>query len=130
MPQAVVLDWEHEEVPPPVQDQLEAGLDVIVYVAFSSWHRVRLTYYFAQRRMADVTYNTASFSALIETLSRLIQLCKHKRKGRPPKVLMGYKERHRDERSLWDRAKAIDLHFQQIAQVDGAGGNPVEIWLG
>ena len=43
---------------------------------------------------------------------------------------MGYKERHSDERSLWDRAKDIDLHFQQIAQVDGVAGNPVEIWLG
>ena len=37
IPQAAVLDWEHEELPPPVQVQLEAGLDVIVYVAFSSW---------------------------------------------------------------------------------------------
>lgn len=80
--------------------------------------------------MADVTYNTASFSALIGTLSRLIQLCKHKRNGRSPSILMGYKERHLDERSLWDHAKDIDIHFQQIAQVNGAGGNPVEIWLG
>ncbi|KAG8214981.1 putative methyltransferase-domain-containing protein [Butyriboletus roseoflavus] len=110
VPQPVVLDWEHEELPPLVQAQLKAGLDVIV--------------------MADVTYNTASFSALIGTLSRLIQLCKQRRNGRLPRVLMGYKERHPDERSLWDRAKAIDLHFQQIAQVNGAGGNPVEIWLG
>lgn len=80
--------------------------------------------------MADVTYNTASFPALIGTLSRLIDSCKHKRNGRPPRVLMGYKERHPDERLLWDRAKDIDLHFQQIARVNGAGGNPVEIWLG
>lgn len=43
---------------------------------------------------------------------------------------MGYKERHLDERSLWDRTKEIGLDFQQIAQINGAGGNPVEIWLG
>lgn len=44
IPQAVVLDWEHEEVPPPVQAQLEAGLDVIVCVASyrTRRHRVRL----------------------------------------------------------------------------------------
>ncbi|KAI9457181.1 putative methyltransferase-domain-containing protein [Boletus coccyginus] len=109
VPQPAVLDWEHEELPPQVQIQLEAGLDVIV--------------------MADVTYNTESFSALIGTLSRLIQFCKHKRNGRPPRVLMGYKERHPDERSLWDRAKDIGLHFQQIAQVNGAGGNPIRCWV-
>ncbi|KAH0836347.1 putative methyltransferase-domain-containing protein [Lanmaoa asiatica] len=80
--------------------------------------------------MADVTYNTASFPALIGTLSRLIQFSKHKRNGHSPRVLMGYKERHPDERSLWDRARGIDLHFQQIAHINGAGGNPVEIWLG
>lgn len=33
-PQAVVLDWEHDALPLHVQDQLEAGLDVIVYVEF------------------------------------------------------------------------------------------------
>lgn len=86
--------------------------------------------WFARRSMADVTYNTESFSALIGTLSRLIQFCKHKRNGRPPRVLMGYKERHPDERSLWGRANDISLHFQKIACVNGAGGNPVEIWLG
>ncbi|KAF8433253.1 putative methyltransferase-domain-containing protein [Boletus edulis BED1] len=109
-PQAAVLDWECEELAPPVQAQLEAGLDVII--------------------MADVTYNTASFTALTGTLSRLVQVCKQRRGGRPPRVLMGYKERHPDERSLWDMAKDIGLHFQQVAQVNGAGGHPVEIWLG
>ncbi|KAF8142123.1 putative methyltransferase-domain-containing protein [Boletus edulis] len=109
-PQAAILDWECEELAPPVQAQLEAGLDVII--------------------MADVTYNTASFTALTGTLSRLVQVCKQRREGRPPRVLMGYKERHPDERSLWDMAKDIGLHFQQVAQVNGAGGLPVEIWLG
>lgn len=42
IPEAVVLDWEHEEFPPPVQAQLEAGLDVIVYVAFRCARRCRV----------------------------------------------------------------------------------------
>jgi len=32
VPGAVALHWEHEELPPQVHVQLEAGLDVIVYV--------------------------------------------------------------------------------------------------
>lgn len=74
--------------------------------------------------MADVTYNTASFDALIGTISRLIRFSK-----RRPRVLMGYKERHPDERSLWVCAKDIGLQFRRIAQVKGVGGSPVEIWL-
>lgn len=35
-PEAAVLDWDDAELAPPVQVQLEAGLDVIVYVALSS----------------------------------------------------------------------------------------------
>ena len=33
VPEAAVLDWEHKELPPQVRVQLEAGLDVIVYVS-------------------------------------------------------------------------------------------------
>lgn len=29
-PQAVVLDWDQDQFPPPVQAQLDAGLDIIV----------------------------------------------------------------------------------------------------
>ncbi|KAF8547475.1 hypothetical protein OG21DRAFT_1378456, partial [Imleria badia] len=80
-PEAAVLDWDHP-------------------FKLSWWPD-----WTSSCTMADVTYNTASFPALIGTLSRLIQLCKPKGNGRPPRVLMGYKERHPDERSLWDRAK-------------------------
>ena len=132
IPQAAVLDWEDEQLPPEVQFQLEAGLDVIVYVALpflvdSGFARCDT---YARHSMADVTYNTASFPALVGTLARLIAHCKRTRNGQPPRVLMGYKERHPDERSLWDRVNEIGLRFQQIGQVNGAGGHPVEIWLG
>lgn len=128
-PQVAILDWDKEEFPPPVQTQLAAGLDVIVYVAYSlrSFIHGLSDVIPLRRSMADVTYNTASFSALVGTLSRLIN---RKQNGRPPRVLMGYKERDPDERTLWDRAKDIGLCFHQIARVNGAGGNPVEIWLG
>ncbi|KIJ20655.1 hypothetical protein PAXINDRAFT_174160 [Paxillus involutus ATCC 200175] len=107
-PQAAVLDWENEELTSQVQ--FDTGLDAIV--------------------MADVTYNTSSFPVLIGTLSRLIEFSKGKRNGRPPMVLLGYKERHADERLLWDLAKQINVHFGQVGEVKGAGGNPVEVWVG
>ena len=78
--------------------------------------------------MADVTYNTSSFPSLIRTLSQLSRL-------RPdpeltPTVLLAYKERDPDERRLWDMAKDIGLNFEEIARVPGAGGMPVEIYIG
>ncbi|KIJ65120.1 hypothetical protein HYDPIDRAFT_88870 [Hydnomerulius pinastri MD-312] len=107
-PQAVVLDWENEELPSEIL--FDSGLDAII--------------------MADVTYNTLSFPALIGTLSRLIEFSKSKRNGRPPMILLGYKERHSDERTLWEMAKGINIHFEKVGEVKGAGGNPVEIWVG
>ncbi|KIK90517.1 hypothetical protein PAXRUDRAFT_677048 [Paxillus rubicundulus Ve08.2h10] len=108
LPQAAVLDWENEELTSQVQ--FDTGLDVIV--------------------MADVTYNASSFPALIGTLSRLIEFSKKKRNGRPPMVLLGYKERHADERLLWDQVKEINVHLGQVGEVKGAEGNPVEVWVG
>ncbi|KAF9219801.1 hypothetical protein BS17DRAFT_716628 [Gyrodon lividus] len=107
-PQAAVLDWENGELTSQVQ--FDSGLDAVV--------------------MADVTYNTSSFPALIGTLSRLIEFSKSKGNGQPPMILLGYKERHADERSLWDRAKKINVHFEKVGEVKGAGGNPVEVWVG
>jgi hypothetical protein len=75
--------------------------------------------------MADVTYNTASFPSLVRTLAQLIQLGTN-----PPLVLMGYKERDAAERTLWDLVAEIGLEFEQISEHTGAGGAPVEIWLG
>jgi len=75
--------------------------------------------------MADVTYNTASFPWLVRTLAQLIQLG-----TKSPVVLVGYKERDPAERILWDMASEIGLYFQRIGERAGAGGAPVEIWLG
>ncbi|KAH8111060.1 putative methyltransferase-domain-containing protein [Phellopilus nigrolimitatus] len=115
-PKAVVLDWDDETLPVEVQE----GVDFII--------------------MADVTYNTDSFPALIGTLSRLSR----SRKGlarqtnqavQPPQLpettaLLAYKERDPDERRLWDMALAIGLRLDEVARVRGAGGHPVEIYAG
>lgn len=82
--------------------------------------------------MADVTYNTASFPALVGTLKKLSSLPDDGSEGRrkPPLVLLAYKERHPDERTLWSMIKDIGLAFEEIARIPGAGGAPVEIYLG
>jgi len=102
-PHALVLDWGDQELPEEVRNLGE--LDAIV--------------------MADVTYNTASFPALSRTLSRLSRMG-----SRPPAILLGYKKRDETERSFWDLAAAAGIRFQNIGGRDGAGGAPVEIWLG
>lgn len=76
-------------------------------------------------RMADVTYNTTFFPALIQTLSSLIAL-----NDEPPVILMAYKERDEEERSLWNEIKRIGVVFEQVGKRPGAGGKEVEIWLG
>lgn len=75
--------------------------------------------------MADVTYNTASFPSLVRTLARLIRLGSD-----PPLVLLGYKERDIAERTLWNLVAEIGFEFEKINDLTGAGGTPVEIWLG
>lgn len=72
--------------------------------------------------MADVTYNTAAFPALLATLERL----------RPPLLVLGYKERDVAERELWDmlRASEMKMILERVGNVAGAGGVPVEIWVG
>lgn len=75
--------------------------------------------------MADVTYNTASFPSLIRTLSNLVKLG-----SQPPVIVLGYKERNPSERTLWVLASDIGIEFEKIGERGGAGGLPVEIWLG
>ncbi|EGN95225.1 hypothetical protein SERLA73DRAFT_171053 [Serpula lacrymans var. lacrymans S7.3] len=107
-PEAVVLDWDNEELPPAVHD-LENGLDVIV--------------------MADVTYNTSSFPSLIRTLSSLIEFSMTKNAA-PPLILLGYKERDLAERTLWGMASEIGISLEKVSELAGAGGAPIEIWVG
>ncbi len=81
--------------------------------------------------MADVTYNTASFPALVGTMKKLSSLPDSSEGSRrPPLVLLAYKERHPDERTLWSMIKGIGLSLTEIARIPGAGGAPVEIYLG
>jgi hypothetical protein len=76
--------------------------------------------------MADVTYNTAAFPALVRTLCALLR-----GPGRRPMALLGFKERDPDERTLWPMlADAAGLTLKKVGERSGAGGAPVEIWIG
>jgi hypothetical protein len=75
--------------------------------------------------MADVTYNTASFPALAQTLASLVRLTEP-----DPFVLMGYKERDPQERVMWEMAREVGVIFEQVGESQGWGGAPVEIWVG
>ena len=60
--------------------------------------------------MADVTYNSDSFPELVSTMKSLIALSPAPTP--PPMFLLGYKQRHPDERVLWDMAeKQAAVHF-------------------
>ena len=110
--------------------------------------------------MADVTYNTSSFPALLRTLAALLALStRHghesgiaepdahpntddqgasrdhddeEERGRgEPLVLLAYKERDPAERQLWDMmARETGVILECVGKQPGAGGLPVEIWLG
>lgn len=107
-PEAIVLDWDEQDLPPRVAST-GTGFDVIL--------------------MADVTYNTASFPALVRTLAALLAIGDPAPTRAPPLVLLGYKERDPAERTLWDLAAAIGIAFERVGERAGAGGAPVEVWL-
>lgn len=109
-PEPATLDWEVERLPDAIMSKFDTGLDAIV--------------------MADVTYNTASFPALISTLSRLVGFSRSKWADRRPSILLGYKERDVAERTLWNMAKDVGIDFEQVGVVNGAGGAQIEIWVG
>lgn len=105
-PLAMVLDWDDEEIPEYIQNVSgQTGIDAIV--------------------MADVTYNTSAFPALMRTLRKLVKLGQ-----KAPLILLGYKERDIAERSLWDLAKEENIHFILIEKIQGAGDALIEIWIG
>ena len=63
--------------------------------------------------MADVTYNSDSFPELVSTMKSLIDLSPASTP--PPMFLLGYKQRHPDERVLWDMAeKQAGVHFVKV----------------
>ncbi|KAK0189176.1 hypothetical protein F5146DRAFT_1140729 [Armillaria mellea] len=75
--------------------------------------------------MADVTYNTSSFPALLRTLTNLITMS-----AKPPLILLGYKERDEAERTIWVMANEIDIQFRKVDEIAGTGVDPVEVWIG
>ena len=112
-------------------------------------------------RMADVTYNTSSFPALLRTLASLLSLSAphdhgivdnadndavdglrsreqerddrgyHGRGHDGPLLLLAYKERDPAERQLWDMlARETGVVLECVGKQVGAGGLPVEVWLG
>ncbi|KAF8475360.1 putative methyltransferase-domain-containing protein [Russula ochroleuca] len=129
-PTSLPLDWD-EELPETVQNVRErGGFDLVV--------------------MADVTYNTSSFPALLQTLASLLALSaahhvaddaddgprsqeqeRDDRGHNNPLVLLAYKERDPAERQLWDMmARETGVVLECVGKQAGAGGLPVEIWLG
>ncbi|KAJ8585180.1 hypothetical protein M405DRAFT_773229 [Rhizopogon salebrosus TDB-379] len=108
-PEAAVLDWDEPEIPTQMESFV-SGIDVIV--------------------MADVTYNTASFPSLIGTLSRLIRFSMSVSPVKAPLIILGYKERDAAERTLWEMAEKIGIHFEEVARVPGADESSVEVWVG
>ena len=79
-------------------------------------------------RMADVTYNTASFPSLLRTLSSLIQL----NVSSPPIMILSYKERDPDERSLWGMFESeLSIRLEKVGECEGwPESTPIEFWIG
>lgn len=88
--------------------------------------------------MADVTYNTDMFPPLLRTLNALVRLCTQATSSSPmsgensslPMIILAYKERDPAERTLFDLARVIGVNFDLISTIPGAGGNPIEIYIG
>lgn len=123
-PHPVVLDWDDPNMPPEVS-AVQDGFNLIVYEHIFALHAHVFELSHVVNRMADVTYNTASFAALIRTLHNLLQLSE----VNSPMVLIGYKERDAAERTLWDMIGDIGLSLEKVGERLGAGGASVEVWL-
>ena len=110
--------------------------------------------------MAVVTYNTSSFPALLQTLASLLALSTKNSHGSSfaeldahphpddpgasrghddeeerghgePLVLLAFKERDPAERQFWDMmTRETGVVLECVGKQPGAGGLPVEIWLG
>ncbi|CAE6419960.1 unnamed protein product [Rhizoctonia solani] len=100
-------------------------------ISTSVWDKDRMSgvhYPFDIIVMADVTYNTASFGALLDTLTGLLQ--GPSGSGSSPLVLLAYKCRDPAERTLWVNALARGIAFVRVDAVKGVREPEVEIWLG
>lgn len=75
--------------------------------------------------MSDVTYNTSSFPALLQTVSKLMRTGE-----KSPIILLGYKERDESERDLWRMMETMGIRLEKVGQRQGAAEPDVEIWFG
>lgn len=102
--------------------------------------------------MADVTYNTSSFPALVNTLSALLALSPksttsdasestadeseitktaRNANAEAPLILLAYKQRDPAERELWELLREkTSVQLVQVNALPGTGGEAVEIWVG
>ncbi|GMK59092.1 hypothetical protein CspeluHIS016_0701070 [Cutaneotrichosporon spelunceum] len=77
---------------------------------------------------ADVTYNTASFPALVETLERLL---KAEADGGAPRLVLAYKQRDPGERELWTMLRDRGIGTVMVDTVQGAEERgEIEVWVG
>lgn len=77
---------------------------------------------------ADVTYNTASFPALVATLERLLK--PEQSGGEKPLLLLAYKQRDAAERDLWTMLSERGIGTVLVDKVRGAEEEgQVEIWV-
>jgi hypothetical protein len=74
-----------------------------------------------------VTYNTASFPSLVNTLRNLML----PPTGERPPLLLAYKQRDEAERELWGMLKSEGIDLKKVDEVKGAEEEGfVEIWIG
>lgn len=129
-----VLDWD-EPLPSWVHPGESSGIDLIMYVPNPPRHdHALLTHGFCRGVIsaADVTYNTASFPALISTLRALLHPASSA--SAPPLLLLAYKQRDPAERELWRlaREQGIEMHLVDVIRGHEAVGaeGATEIWIG
>lgn len=65
---------------------------------------------------ADVTYNTASFPALIKILKALLQPISD---VESPLLLLAYKQRDPGERELWKMAEDAGIKLEKLMDLEG-----------
>ena len=80
--------------------------------------------------MADVTYNAASFPALLDTVTNLLRGSDPGSLVQSPMILLAYKCRDAAERTLWHDASLRGISFVQVDQIKGVREPAVEVWLG
>lgn len=118
---AAVLDWD-ESLPSWVDDPWP---NMIMYVSPPPLGPIgpHLT-----SSAADVTYNTASFPALVQTLTALL---KPSHQAHRPPLLLAYKQRDEAERDLWDMLRERGIVLDKVDEIQGAEEEgQVEIWFG